>query len=121
MESRGTSSAPMRTILSIMVVALVGCTVAQSPESMRSEEALASPSRLLSDPSVCPDGYVQNKPRPGANGNYVVAGQTRSFELRLPPPSFTGPRPVFLAFHGTSESGRSFVNRARLSDWTARG
>lgn len=57
----------------------------------------------------------------GAHGGYVVDGQTRSFEVRLPDASFTGPRPVFFAFHGTGETGASFLSRINVADYTSRG
>jgi predicted esterase len=60
-------------------------------------------------------------PKAGDNGGYVVSGQTRSFHLVLPSSNATGPRPLLLAFHGTTENGAKFVTRASLTDFVAKG
>lgn len=60
-------------------------------------------------------------PKAGPNTGFSVAGQDRAFELLLPPASFTGPRPILFAFHGTSETGARFVIRAKLGDFADRG
>lgn len=91
-----------------MVLASLAACSSADVEDAGSESAAAPV-------SVCP------APHAGANTSYPAGGQTRSFELYLPPPSFTGPRPLFVAFHGTGETGRSFGNRARLAEWAARG
>lgn len=69
----------------------------------------------------CPDAYAGAGPKAGANEGFVVAGQDRKFELLLPPASFTGPRPVLFAFHGTTENGPKFIARAKLADFVAKG
>lgn len=80
-----------------------------------------SPEALPQDVNACPAAYRTNAPQPGRNGNFVVAGQAREFVLLLPPASFTGPRPLFVGFNGTTENGTSFSNRAQLADFAARG
>ncbi|MBX3232039.1 MAG: prolyl oligopeptidase family serine peptidase [Labilithrix sp.] len=95
-------------------VALVSSAVACSNVDV--DRAPAEAEAAVTEPvSICP------APRAGSNTGYQAGGQTRSFELLLPPPSFTGPRPLLIAFHGTGETGRSFVHRARLAEWAARG
>jgi poly(3-hydroxybutyrate) depolymerase len=93
-------------------IALLSSMIACSSAEERIDTAGQAAERPI---SVC------SLPHAGANAGYQAGGQTRSFELLLPPASFTGPRPVLFAFHGTGETGRSFANRARLSQWAARG
>lgn len=96
----------------LLGLGLVSSVVACASESANTDSAAAAATTPV---SVCA------VPHEGANSGYEAGGQTRSFELLLPPASFTGPRPLFIAFHGTGETGRSFINRARLSEWAARG
>lgn len=79
--------------------------------------------QLEADPSVdCPANYVTAAPVLGANGGFDAAGQTRSFELIVPDPTiYPGPRPLFVGFHGTSESGSDFIWRAELRQFVDRG
>lgn len=79
------------------------------------------PERLMADIEDCPEGYVEAAPAAGVNANFLVAGQQRSFVLIMPPASFTGPRPLFVGFNGTSENGTKFANRADLADFAAAG
>jgi poly(3-hydroxybutyrate) depolymerase len=71
--------------------------------------------------SACPAPFDANKPVQGENVGFNVGGQSRRFQLLLPPASFTGPRPILFAYHGTSENGLRFINRAKLADFVARG
>ncbi|MBX3187252.1 MAG: prolyl oligopeptidase family serine peptidase [Labilithrix sp.] len=81
-----------------------------------------TPEPLPADPtSSCPAAYRTNKPVAGVNDGFTVAGQSRSFVLILPPASFTGPRPLFVGFNGTSEDGPKFAARAKLADFAAKG
>lgn len=81
-----------------------------------------SPTPIVEDPeSACPAPYVSAAPKEGQNEGFEAAGQSRSFHLLLPPASFTGPRPILFAFHGTSEKGARFVTRAKLAEFVARG
>lgn len=102
----------MRRVLAGMVVvsSLVACSSADE------HEASKNGAQAVTDPST-----ICAQPHAGANTGYQAGGQTRSFEMYLPPASFTGPRPLLVAFHGTGETGRSFGNRARLAEWAARG
>jgi hypothetical protein len=82
----------------------------------------AAPEPLPSDPlAACPDAYRATAPVPGLNHDFVVSGQNREFVLILPPASFTGPRPLFIGFNGTSENGTKFAARAKLADFAAKG
>jgi predicted esterase len=76
---------------------------------------------LAGDLAVCPEPWGTTVPAEGQNDGYTVAGQDRSFWLMLPPASFTGPRPLFVAWNGTGETGQSFSSRAKLEAFTARG
>ena len=57
----------------------------------------------------------------GRHEGFNVGGQTRSFEVMLPPSSFSGPRPVLFAWHGTGETGARFIARAGLQDFANKG
>lgn len=67
----------------------------------------------------CPDGFAGFTA--GRNQGFSAGGQSRAFELHLPPASFTGPRPLLFAFHGTTETGAKFFTRAKLQDFVERG
>lgn len=67
----------------------------------------------------CPDGFAGFTA--GHNTGFSAGGQSRAFELLLPPASFTGARPILFAFHGTTETGTKFVTRAKLADFVERG
>lgn len=76
------------------------------------------------DPAAaCPAPFdaAGSGPKAGVNEGFVAGGQARSFHLLLPAASFTGPRPLLFAFHGTTETGPRFVDRARLADFAAKG
>jgi predicted esterase len=106
-----------RLIASLVVgLSMLACSSADVTDGV---DTLSS--GLVDPHSVCPAGYADAPPRSGTNKGYLAAEQLRDFDLILPPASFTGPRPVFFAFHGTSESGASFSDRARLADYAARG
>lgn len=92
-----------------LLSSVVACSSGEIDPADQAGQAATAPA------SIC------SAPHAGANTGYQAGGQTRSFELLLPPPSFTGPRPLFVAFHGTGETGKSFSNRARLAEWAARG
>lgn len=77
--------------------------------------------QLPAQPSTCPTPFDANKPVQGENVGFNVAGQSRRFQLLLPPASFTGPRPILFAYHGTTENGLRFITRAKLADFVARG
>lgn len=64
---------------------------------------------LVFDKSVCPAAYRAAGPAAGTNTGFIVAGQERTFAMALPPPSFAGPRPLFVALHGTGGSGPGFL------------
>ena len=75
---------------------------------------------IVADPKKdCPDGFTGFTP--GKNTGFSAGGQSRSFELLLPPASFTGARPILFGFHGTTETGAKFVTRAKLADFVERG
>lgn len=68
----------------------------------------------------CAPAYRAKAPAAGLNGGYEIAGQKREFSLLLPSDTST-PRPVLVAFNGTGEDGPSFVERAKLEDFAAKG
>lgn len=81
-----------------------------------------APEPLPSDPlAACPASYKTTAPKAGLVTGFEVAGQQREFVLILPPASFTGPRPLFVGFNGTSENGTKFATRAKLADFAAKG
>jgi len=90
------------------------------PPPVRAEDIPVE--QLVSDPmSACPAPYNASRPSDGSNSNLMVAGQSREFFLILPPASYVGPRPLFIAFNGTTENGPGFAARAHLSDFAERG
>lgn len=82
--------------------------------------AVAIPATPAADCPATYDGPGRG-PVAGTNSNFEAGGQSRRFQLLLPPPSFTGPRPILFAFHGTTETGTKFITRAKLADFVARG
>jgi poly(3-hydroxybutyrate) depolymerase len=81
-----------------------------------------APEPLPADPlTACPASYRQTAPLSGLNKDFVVSDQSREFVLILPPASFTGPRPLFIGFNGTSENGTKFATRAKLAEFAAKG
>ena len=102
----------MRTLALLGVGAvLVACST--TDESEIAKENVAADTTPA--PSVCPTLS------PGGHSGYAVGGQQRSFQVLLPSSSFTGPRPLLFAWHGTGESGIRFINRAKLQQWADRG
>ncbi|MCA9587025.1 MAG: prolyl oligopeptidase family serine peptidase [Myxococcales bacterium] len=116
-----------------LACALVACSSATSPpasapptDAPTPEQPDASagpaPEPLPADPlASCPDGYKDKRPVAGLNEGFTVAGQQREFVLIEPPATFTGPRPLFVGFNGTSENGTRFAARAKLADFAAKG
>jgi poly(3-hydroxybutyrate) depolymerase len=77
--------------------------------------------RLAGDPARdCPVAYRTKAPVEGDNDSFVVGGEARKFTLLLPKRG-EGPRPLFVAFNGTGENGRSFARRAQLDELAAAG
>lgn len=82
------------------------------------------PEPIQAEPaSACPAGFdgPNQAPVAGENSGFMAGGQSRRFHLLLPPATFTGPRPLLFAFHGTTENGPKFIARAKLADFVARG
>ena len=99
-------------------------TVPAPTEPVTQSSGPSTPEPLTVEPATaCPAAFTGSGkgPKAGANTGFSVAGQNRAFKLLVPPSSFTGPRPLFLAFHGTGETGASFINRADLTELSARG
>ena len=89
-----------------------------------SDGGAIAPEPIQVDPATaCPAAFEGpgNGPKQGTNEGFEAGGQTRRFELLVPPASFSGPRPLLFAFHGTTESGPKFIARAKLADFAARG
>jgi poly(3-hydroxybutyrate) depolymerase len=78
--------------------------------------------RLEADPATaCPAAFTSTAPSAGNNPGFESGGQTRDLFVILPPASFTGPRPLLIGFNGTGETGKSFSDRAKLSELAERG
>lgn len=105
----------------LAVAAVSGC-LGPLPDE-RAGAAEVAPERWLADPPTsCPAPFATIAPVPGQNGGFTVGGEGRSFWLGVPDPAVApGPRPLFVAFHGTGETGASFVRRARLQELVERG
>lgn len=85
-------------------------------------EELVPPEALGGDPSAaCPAAYAATPLVDGLNEGFEVAGQSREVLVIEPDATFEGPRPLFVAFNGTGESGPSFSSRADLEQLAARG
>lgn len=98
-------------------MALVACgSSTPSPD-----ETSTSLSRAQDPSTACPAPYDTVAPHAGSNVDFLAGDQLRAFELILPPPQFTGPRPLLLAFHGTGQDGAAFIRSARLAEFAARG
>lgn len=83
---------------------------------------IVPPSPLGGDPATaCPGAFAATAPVDGDNDGFESADQDRSFFLILPEASFEGPRPLFVGFNGTNETGPSWSSRAELEDLAARG
>ncbi|MBK6693699.1 MAG: prolyl oligopeptidase family serine peptidase [Myxococcales bacterium] len=97
---------------------------AQGPGGPTGQGAATPPVVLPADPATdCPAPYNAKGagPKAGANAQYSIAGQSRSFTLLLPPATFTGPRPLLFSFHGTTENADKFITRAKLQDFVNKG
>jgi predicted esterase len=92
-----------------------GGAAPQNPEDVPAEP-------LGGDPALaCPPAFQAAAPLAGENGDFEIAGQSRSFTLLEPPARFSGPRPMLIAFNGTGETGSSFLERADLETMTEQG
>jgi poly(3-hydroxybutyrate) depolymerase len=100
----------MRTLgLVALGLVFVACSAPQEAE-VSQETGAAATAR-----TTCPAMTA------GRHEGFQVSSLTRSFEVLLPPASFTGPRPLLMAYHGTGESGAGFIARAQLQDFANRG
>lgn len=70
--------------------------------------------------SKCPAGF-QTGMTAGHHTNFASGGQSRSFDIVLPPSSFSGPRPLLFAFHGTGLSGGAVISIYELQGWADAG
>jgi len=106
---------------SIALVAAVASLVACS--SSRDDQPTTV--RLTADPLVsCPAAFASAAPKHGTNAGFLSAGQERRFRLALPPPSFEGPRPTVVAFHGSAGVGATpdeFFQTGELERFVERG
>jgi poly(3-hydroxybutyrate) depolymerase len=70
--------------------------------------------------TTCPVTYQTNGPVAGNNTNFAVGvDNTRSFVLSKPPASFTGPRPLIVAYHGFPGSASAVAST--LASFVTRG
>jgi poly(3-hydroxybutyrate) depolymerase len=76
---------------------------------------------IVSAKSTCPSAYQTKAPIAGTNASFDVSGQSRTFTMWLPPASFTGPRPLLFAFHGTGGNGAGFATGTGLAEFAAKG
>src|SRR5262245_60448272 len=101
--------AVLRFVGSVIVGALVACTGAAQHDEVETAgaalEQIPAEALVVDRAASCPAPFDGSGPRPGANAGFVAGGQSRRFELLAPPSTFTGPRPILFAFHGTSENG----------------
>ena len=71
---------------------------------------------------ACPEDFVQGPIEAGQHEGYLSAEQLRSFHLVTPDPeTFTGPRPLLVAFNGTGGNGVGFIESANLAPFVEKG
>jgi predicted esterase len=68
----------------------------------------------------CPVGF-QMGIGAGHHVAFMSGGQSRSFDILLPPAKFTGPRPLLFSFHGTGLTGAGGITDYGLKDWADAG
>ena len=141
---------PYKAILvSLLVLALAGCSGADSAPSADSTDT--SPDTTVADstdvaevtaPSdpiefayytipatsmvrekatACPANFQDITLATGQWADFNSADQTRSFYLALPDSSYSGPRPVFIGYHGTNGTGFDKFDDAKWNDFVERG
>lgn len=76
--------------------------------------------RLPGAASACPAGF-ESPVAAGQHQGFSAAGQARSFLLALPGAEYAGPRPLFVLFNGTGETGQAIYDRAQAADFVQRG
>ena len=70
----------------------------------------------------CPEGFQESRLTTGTHNGFDVDGEARSFELWIPQGDApAGGFPLFIAYHGTGETGASFANRAQIADFVDAG
>jgi len=79
---------------------------------------LVPPEPLQVDAAECPATF-QAGMGDGQQSGFEVAGQSRSFLLRLP--AADGPRPLMVVFNGTGEDGQAIYTRAHMQDFVDAG
>jgi alpha-beta hydrolase superfamily lysophospholipase len=99
---------------------LGGCDRGASTQIPRVDERQIGEDERQMAEELCPPGFPVTL-SPGDHEGFRADSESRAFHLLLPqgePP----PRgyPLLVAFHGTTESGRRFVERATLSDFAER-
>jgi poly(3-hydroxybutyrate) depolymerase len=104
-------------VLAVRTLALLGLGAVLVACSTTEDAEIASDTAAVETPpsAVCPSLSA------GRHTGFDVGGLTRSFEVLLPSSSFSGPRPLLFAWHGTGESGIRFINRAKLQQFADRG
>jgi len=78
------------------------------------------PMRYDGDVSACPAGFEDGVPA-GQNEGFEAGGQTRSFLLVLPDDIDDTPRPLFLGFNGTGQSGAEVFDGWELQTFVDAG
>lgn len=94
--------------LILALALLLGCTGAE-------------PSAQAAPAGACPAPFNEEPLHSGWNRGLSVEGQERDVWAILPEPGTPSPHPLLIAFNGTTEDGRRFSERARLTDFARRG
>lgn len=81
----------------------------------------SAPGESAPSKSACPASFSSKALSSGQHKGFAVEGEPRSFHLLLPPGSSQEPRPLLVAFHGTTETGARFVQRAGLQQFAGAG
>lgn len=77
--------------------------------------------RLEADPATaCTGKFTAEAPVDGWNRGFPSAGQSRNFYLKAPGDT-SAPRPLLVAFNGTSEDGEAIFRRAKLQEFVDAG
>lgn len=114
----------MKMIIAILASGLFVASACRSqppPERESGPPVLSAEEVQETSREVCPSAFREVPISSGRYTGYDVDGDARSFVLLLPEEAARSSAPLFVAFHGTTETGASFVERARLSEFAAAG
>ena len=110
-------------VLWVACLGLVGCDDAPDEGAdPTGDEESEEVEQDEGDVPSCPDGFSADVLSTGHHTGFEVDGEDRSFSLYLPDNgAFADGLPLFVALHGTGETGESFYGRAGLNEFVDQG